>query len=227
MAEDRSPNKSLIDEISSEVTPATSPLLEFLVAHSRKIAGIAIVCLIGGAGYGIYNWQQKKQVATAQENLGRILVVNNAADRFAKLKTFLADAPAGVKGSVQIAIAKTAAEVGDYAAAHDAWDALSKDPKSSLYVTAMVGKAEALARQDKTKEALAIAESISLPSDSASVPLVQGLIVDLAEKMGDFAKAVAACEKLVTSVAMLNPEEANFWRQKAASLRTQENAAKS
>ena len=227
MAEDRSANKTLIDEITSEVTPATSPLLNFLIANSRKIAVAAAVCVIAGAGYGIYSWQAKKQVAEAQDKLGRILVSQNTADKLANLKAFLAEAPAEVKGAVQMAVAKTAMDAKDYPAAYEAWDALGKDPKSALYITAMVGKVEALALQDKTAEALAVAEGIAIPVDSASMPLVQGLIVDLAEKSGDFPKAIAACEKLVTSIAMLNPEEADFWRQKAASLRTQEKAAKS
>lgn len=227
MADNRPANKTLIDEITAEVTPATSPLLDFLIAHSRKIAVAALVCVIAGAGYGVYSWQAKKQVVAAQEKLGRILVKQNAADKLAELKAFLAEAPAETQGAVRIAMAKAAMDAKDYPAAYEAWDALSKDPKSALYITAMVGKAETLALQDKTAEALTVAESIVVPASSASVPLVQGLIIDLAEKSGDFAKAIAACEKVVASIALLNPEEADFWRQKAASLRTQQKAAKS
>lgn len=227
MADDRSINKTLMAEITSEVTPATSPLLNFLITHSRKLMAAAAVCVIAGAGYGIYSWQMKNQVAEAQDKLGRILITQNSPDKLASLKAFLASAPAGVKGSVQMAIAKTAMDVKDYAAAYEAWDVLARDTKSALYIIAMVGKAEALALQDKTAEALAMAEGIAIPTDSPSMPLVHGLIIDLAEKSGDFPKAITACEKLVASIAMLNPEEADFWRQKAASLRTQEKAAKS
>jgi hypothetical protein len=227
MADNRSANKTLIDEITSEVMPATSPLLDFLIAHSRTIAVASAVCVIAGAGYGIYSWQAKKQVVEAQEKLGRILVAQNAADKLSKLKAFLAEAPADVKGAVQMAVAKTAMDAKDYPAAYESWDALAKDTKSALYITAMVGKAETLALQDKTAEALAVAESIAVPADSAALPLVQGLIVDLAEKSGNFPKAIAACEKLVASSVMQNPDEADFWRQKAASLHSQEKAAKS
>lgn len=227
MADDRSANKTLMDEISSEVTPATSPLLSFLIAHARKIAAAAAVCVVAGAGYGIYSWQAKNQIAEAQDRLGRILITHNSPDRLADLKAFLTDAPAGIKGSVQMAIAKAAMDVKDYSAAYEAWDALSRDTKSAFYVIAMVGKAESLALQDKTADALAVAEGIAIPADSPSMPLVHGLIIDLAEKSGDFPKAIAACEKLVASIVMLNPEEADFWRQKAASLRNREKAAKS
>lgn len=227
MADNRSQQKTLIGEITSEVTPAASPLLEFLLASSRKIAVIAVICVLIGVGYGIFNWHSKKQAAAAQANLGHILVTQKPADRLAKLQALLPEAPEAVKGAVRLAIAKAAAEAHEYAVMYAAWDALGGNADGTLKTAAMIGKASALDLQGKTKEALALAESISLPADSAFLPLVHGMVVDLAEKSGDFPKAVAACEKLAATVAVFNPEEADFWRQKAAFLRDQEKAAKS
>ena len=46
---------------------------------------------------------------------------------------------------------------------------------------------------------------------------------DLCDTMGDVGrnleKAIAVCEKLILGMAARSPEEAEFWRQKAASLR--------
>lgn len=225
MAQNHPTNKTLFDEISSEVSPATSPLLDFLLTHVRLIAAAAVLCALAGIGYAVYNWQAEKQVAKAQEALGRILISRNNDEKLAKLQAALAEAPSGVKEAVQLAIAKTAMEAKDYPTAYAAWDAIAKDSKKALHVTAMVGKAEILSLQEKTKEALAVAESIPLPPDTPFATLVNGIIVDLAEKLGDFPKAIATCEKIAASTAAFNPEEANFWRQKAASLRGREKAA--
>lgn len=219
MAEKQSSTQTLLDKMSAEVTPATSPLLEFLTRNAGKI-GIAIaVCLVAAVGYGVYAWQDKQATAKAQDDLARIIILPEAADRLAKLKEFLPSAPAGLQKSVNLAIARAAAQAESHADAYQAWDALSKDTKDPLYVTAMVGKAESLSLQGKAAETLTVLESIPLADDSEAANMVNALIVSAAEKAGDMKKALAVCEKLIPGMAARSPEEAEYWRQKAAALR--------
>ena len=219
MAEDRSQNQTLLDKMTSEVTPETSPLLQFLTNNAKRIMLVMAVCFIAVAGYGVYSWQETQKLAAAQDSLTRILVVKDDADRLAKLKAFAPSAPEAIRGSVALAIAHTAMQAKSYDDAFQAWDRFSKDSTSPLYTTAMIGKAEALALQGKTAESIAILESMSLPADSEAINLVNSLIADLAEQSGNIDKAIAMCEKLVVGMAERSPQEADFWRQKAASLR--------
>ncbi|MCC8194450.1 MAG: hypothetical protein LIP28_07385, partial [Deltaproteobacteria bacterium] len=85
MAEDRSPsqplapNQTLLDKMSSEVTPETSPLLLFLANNAKRIMALLVVCCIAAAGYGVYSWQEGKKTAEAQNALAQILVVRDDA----------------------------------------------------------------------------------------------------------------------------------------------------
>lgn len=221
---DNPADQSLFDRMSSEVTPEVSPLLQFLMNNGRRMLIGLAVCVIAGAGYGVYNWQAKKQAEQAQNDLGQILVISDSAARLTKLNEFLAKAPAGIKTAVTLAIANTAAEAKNYDAAGAAWGELARDTKSTLYAAALIGKAENLAMAGKDKEALAALEGSALAEDSSANALINSLIVDLAEKAGDTAKAIAACEKLALGSGLQNPEEAEFWRQKAAFLRLKQEA---
>ena len=219
MAEDRSTNQTLLEKMHSEVAPETSPLLRFLTNNAKRITIVMAVCFVAAAGYGIYSWQAGKKIAAAQEALARILILQDGADRLAKLKAFAPGVPETMTKAVTLAVAQTAMQTKEYADAFQAWDSLAKDTKDSLYIPAMVGKAEALSLQGKGAEAMAILESIALPADSEANNLVNAAIVDLAEQAGNLEKAIAVCEKLILGMAARSPEEAEFWRQKAASLR--------
>lgn len=226
MSQNYSTDPSLLQKMSSEVAPEISPLMRLLLDNARRIIVILAVCVLGAAGYGIYTWHAAKQVAEAQNELGKILVIEDTTARMAKLKTFLTSAPAGIKPAVTLAIARTAMLGNDYAEAEKAWSELAGDTKDPLYVTAVIGKAESMAAQNKDSEALAVLETMALPADSAASLLVSSLIVNFAEKSGNLEKAVAACEKVASS-AMVTPDEAEFWRQKAAYLRGKTETPKS
>ena len=219
MAEDHSQNQTLLDKMTSEVTPETSPLLQFLTNNAKRIMLVMAICFIAVAGYGAYSWQETQKIATAQESLTRILIVKDSVDRLAKLKAFAPSAPEAIREAVALAIAQTAMQAKSYDDAFQAWETFAKDSKSSLYTTAVIGKAESLALQGKTTEAITVLENSALPADSEATNLVNALVADLAERSGNIDKAIAMCEKLVVGMAERSPEEADFWRQKAASLR--------
>ena len=219
MAEDRSQNQTLLDKMTSEVTPETSPLLQFLTNNAKRIMLVMVICFAAAAGYGVYSWQNAKGLANAQESLAQILVVKDAAARLTKLKEFAPAAPEALSGAVTLAIANTAMQTKNYDEALAVWESFGKDAKSPLYTTAVIGKAEVLALQGKHAEAIAVLEGASFPADSEATNLVNALIADMAEQSGNIDKAIAMCEKLVIGMAERSPEEASFWRQKAASLR--------
>ncbi len=223
MATDPKEN-SLLQKMSSEVAPEVSPLLQALLNNSKLIGIVLAVCVLGAAAYGGWRWHEAKSISEAQAELGRILILPAPADREAKLKTFLASAPEGMKAAGNLALAQAALEAKNYAAAVGAWDAVARDSQSPLYATAMIGKAEALALQGKDAEAVAILETVKASAEKNAKSLVESMIVDLAEKAGDYTKALASCDALINTTS--NPMEVEFWRQKAASLRLRQGEAK-
>lgn len=227
MAEKRSTNPILLDKMSSELAPEVSPFLRFLLDNARRIGIVTAVFILAAAGFGVYKWQSGKNTLEAQNELGKILASADRTDRLPRLKAFLPAAPESMKGAILLAVAKAASDAKDYATAADAWGELAKDAKDPLYATAVIGKAENLAMAGKAAEALAVLEAMTLPAGSSAESLINSLVADLAEKTGNLDKAIAACEKLAAGAATANPEEADFWRQKAASLRLTAKAANS
>lgn len=219
MAEQQPKNTTLLDQMSSEVTPATSPLLNFLVNNARMIVIVLAICLAITGGYGIYAWQAGRNVAEAQNSLAAVLVIRDDAARLAKLKEFSATAPEVMQKGLTLSIAHAAMQAKDYAAAFTAWDALAKDPKDDLYITAIIGKAESLSLQDKAADALALLDGMSISPDNDAYGIVNSLIVSVAEQAGNMDRAIKACENLIAGMATRSPEEAEYWRQKADALR--------
>ncbi len=217
-------DSSLLQKMSAEVAPEVSPLLRGLLHNARLIGIVLTLCVLGAAAYGGWRWHSAKTLTEAQTELGRILVIAAPADRAAALKDFRTKAPEDLQTALNLALAQISLENKDYETAVTAWDAVAKDPKGSLYATAQIGTADALSQMGKDAEALAVLEGLKNSADKNIKPLIDSQIVDLAEKVGDYAKALAACDALLGSVT--NPMEADFWRQKAASIRLRQAETK-
>ena len=215
-------NDSLLQKMSAEVSPEVSPLLRFLLDHARTIAIVIGLILAATAGFGIYSWYNNKQLDKARIELGRIEISPSAADRIKELEAFATRAPASMSTAVNLALAKSSLEIKDYDRAIKAWDAIARDPQGSFYLVAVLGKAQALVMQDKGADALAVLEKIAPTVKDGAKALVDKAIADVAEKMGNFDRAIAASEALAANNAIIS--EAEYWRQKAAALRQQQAA---
>ncbi len=224
MAEMKPDSMTLLDKMSSEVTPATSPLLELLTNNAKLIVIVLAACFVVAGGYGFYAWNMSKKVLAAQEGLARTLVLEDSQDKLAKLKAFIPGAPESMRPGLAFSLARTAMKIKDYSVASEAWDSLAQDSKDPVYAVAVIGKAESLSLLGKSTEALAVLENMTLPAESVATSMVNVLIVDLAEQTGNYDKGIAACEKLISNMTARSPEEAEYWRQRAVSLRV---AAKS
>ena len=213
---------TLLERMSEEVAPEVSPFMQALIHHSRTIALVVVLCIVGALGYGGYTWYAEKQTEKGREALGAILATPPSAERLQKLEALLATAPETLKVPVALAAIQTGLALKEYQKITPYWDLVAKDPNGSLHTTALIGKAQALALADKTAEALAILEPLSLDAKSVYAPVVNGMIADLAEKSGNFARAISACEALAGGP---NPDNAVYWQQKAAALRLQQSTA--
>ncbi len=213
-------DNSLLGRASAEVAPEVSPLLRSLLAHARLIAIVVGLALAGTAGFGIYNWHANSQLEKSRVELGRVEIISDPTVRLKELEVFLAKAPSGMSTAVNLAVAKAALEAKNYDRAAKAWDAVAKDPQDALYISAILGKAQALSLDGKDAEAMAALEKASAPAKDGNKALLDKAIEDLAEKMGNIDKAIATCEALAANNSVIS--ESDYWRQKAVSLRQQQ-----
>ena len=225
MAATPTQDPSLLQKMSEEVAPEVSPLLLLITKNAKIIAFVFALGVLGAAGYGGYQWYTAKQLRAAQTALGYILIVPNLEERTAKLESFLASAPQGVQLAANLALAKAYLEAKNYDKALAAWEVTAKNNEASFHTVALIGKAQTLALQEKTAEALAVLEPLAASAQGAARDLIHSSIADLAEKSGDFNKAAVACDALAANSA--SPESVEYWQHKAAALRLQQNTAKS
>ncbi|MDR0827940.1 MAG: hypothetical protein LBN33_08730 [Desulfovibrio sp.] len=206
---------SLVDSLQSEVASEASPLLRFLLARARLIATAAVILIACGAGYRFHAARTESRIAEETESLGRILVISSPVMRLEKLEAFLADAPASVKSGAWLAIMEAANLTGDNEKIYKAWEWISK-AEPSLKVPAAMGMSGALAAQEKYREAIDALEAVAGGLKGGEAGNVYSRMVILAELLGDYKRAVAACDSLAGAGG--DTADAMFWTQKKLDL---------
>lgn len=214
---------SLVSSLQSEVAVEASPLLTFLVAHAGKLALGIVLFLVAIAGYWVYLSQSESRRAEDLKALGQILVISDPAMRLEKLEAYLPTAPASVRGAAWFETLNAASQAQEQEKVYTAWNEV-RQLGESMAVPAGVGMANALAAQGKYREALDVLEGVSSGSRNLDVLLVQSHILLLAEVLGDYKRAVAACDAML-SAPDADADEARIWSQKKAEL--EEKAAES
>lgn len=214
-------NPSLFGTIQGEVSAEASPFLQFLIDKARLIA-IALVLFVAAiVGYGFYSSGQKSAKTEQEMEFGRLVTGKSGTERIAALEEYLKTAPAALHGAAWFAIAEAAHQEKDWAKAGAAWEQVAK-LDDSIRVTATLARAQALVELDRENEAMEVLESISGKLGPYDVVNVNSRIAILAENMGNYDRAIAACEAIVSA-----PEagDTSFWMQKIASLRQKAAAA--
>ena len=215
MSQQKNPN--LIDSIQSEVSKEASPLLEFLIRNSKKIAlGVALVVIVAVA-YGSYTLYADGVVEDAREELGRIVVRPDSPEKIQNLLSFAESAPGELKIAALMAAASAATAGEDHELAADAWARVAELSGEPMYFSAKMGEAGALSRQGKDQEALDLLLSLQPKVPAAMLPVLNGMIIETAEQLGRWDVAMGACE------AVIGNDEVNmdksFWRQRLEYLR--------
>lgn len=206
---------SLMDSIQSEVAAEASPMLQFLANNARIIVLALVLFIAAIVGYWIYSSVAAKDREAEIANLGKILLVSDAKTRLAQLESFAPGAPASVKRQVWYSIMEAAHELKDYGKLYTAWEQI-RGFDDSIRVTATIGMADALSAQQKYKEALALLEGVSANLKDGSAPPVHMRVMSLAEYLGDYKRALAACDLLLSKTS--NQADISLWTQKKAIL---------
>ncbi len=216
-------SSSLMDSIQSEVSTEASPMLRFLTQHARLLAVGIVLFIVAIGGFWIYEWQAGKQTVAEQQEFGRIVTAGKAEDRLKALEAYVQTAPSSMRNAAWFAIAEAAQAVKDYPKAYTAWEKIAGSD-ASMKVPGTFGMAQALIDQGKPKEALALLDGISSGLAKADALNVNNRIVLLAESLGDYKRAIAACDAVLGDPELAG--QGGLWLQKKTALQQRLAAAK-
>lgn len=206
---------TLLDSIQSEVSREASPILEFLVKHSRKIVlafAVLIVLVLAAGAFSFYTVSQKRET---REALGKILVMPETQAKIAALESFADGAGPGVRTAAFMALANSATLQNMPEKAMRAWSEVAKTADAATRLAANLAQASALHRQGKDAEALTLLEGLlaSAPADAQAT--VNSLIVSVAESLGNWDRALMACGAIVNQMNA-GSEARAIWEQRLA-----------
>jgi predicted negative regulator of RcsB-dependent stress response len=217
---DRQPAAEPVPGIG-EVDKQSRPIFEWLVGNLKPIAvgvGLAIVAV---AVWSIYDAYRDKQVASARNELGKLVVVRDENLRIQGLEAYVSQAPAELKQNVLAELAKSCMDAKLYAKAADNWAKLAAAGDANIRIVATFGQATSLAAMGKGDEALALLDKLAptLPESYKTVLAQQKALS--AEAAGKWQVAIDAYEGLKTSAG----QNKEFYDYKIGELKTR--AAKS
>lgn len=205
---------TLLDSIQSEVSREASPMLDFLVRHARKIfvALLALITVI--VVFGVWSYLNAGKQREAEEALGRILILPDDPAKLEALTGFAGGAAPELKTAALLALAQSATLQQQPEIAAGAWAQISQLADPATRLVAEVGQAGALSAQGKNAEALSLLESLLPTVPAEAVPVLNAYIVSVAEQLGDWDRAIAACEAIIGQSP--NPDAQSVWEQRRA-----------
>lgn len=221
---------SLLGEIQSEAAVEAAPLLTFIVSNMRVIVGAILLLLVATVGYGVWQWQDAKNVREAQIDLGRILVRDSGEPRVQALQKFLATAPEHMRGAVLLELASSAVAAEDFDSAVNAYKELATTQTgTALGMISALNESSLLQRQDKPSEALAVLEKLLPTLPENLQPAVREQMASTADQAGELKKALQYYEEILLPVPgqpSRSETETAFYRARIQNLKERSNAAK-
>lgn len=205
---------TLLDSIQSEVSREASPMLDFLVKHAKTIFLILILFIVAIMALGVWNYMSGNKQKEAEEALGKILVMPENSEKIAALEAYNGSATPEFKNAALLALAKSAALQGQPDKAAAAWTELGKSQSASIRMVAELARANMLSAEGKNAEALTILEALLASSPADVQPVISTYIVSVAEALGNWDKAIAACDNIIRGVT--SPEAKSMWEQRLA-----------
>lgn len=177
------------------------PFLKAVHENYKLVLGVVGAVLIIVAGYAAYDYFQTSQWEQAKEEMGGILTRTVGKERAEALKAFLPEAPAKMKPSVRMELAKAYDQGQEYDEAAKAWGELGQDGDASVKMLALMGRANSLRAAGKPAEAVEQLD-VLLASDAGPyrAPILQQLAL-AAEDAKNWGRAIEAYESLLNENA--------------------------
>ncbi len=196
MAENQNSQQATLDEVESHVPQQLHPILEAAFKyHKQLIAGVVAIVAIAAIYAGMTTYNQRA-LATAQTELGDILVKSAGDERIAKLEALLGSAPSSAKPAILLALAQSSMNNEKYDKAVGYWNQLAGTADDDMQFVARLGKAKSLTLAGKGKESMALLkELVGIAPEAFTVSTYRQLAV-AAEAAGDKNEALTAYKKL-------------------------------
>lgn len=211
------PAPGLLDGIQNEVSAENAPLLDFITKYAGVIASVVLAILLILAGMGIWKWYHGGKQKEAQEELARINLQLQGAERDEALNNLAKNAPDSTKLFIYLTLAKSAQENGNPVLAGEAYaKAASIDGDGALGLTAALGSVGTLLMQAEYTQALVLIQEFEKkwPEAAKSVQLQQ-MLAEAAANAGQTELASKTYEALAREV---QGPEADYYRSRAEQL---------
>ncbi|MBQ9536383.1 MAG: tetratricopeptide repeat protein [Desulfovibrionaceae bacterium] len=176
---------SLLNEIGSEVSQESAPLLQFITEHGLKIAALVGLLLIITSASFVWKWYQNK---TAQEILDekvKIELTLKGPAQLEALQQLLERAPSKLQTLLALTLASHASKQQDYAKAAQAYaKAAQLDADGAMSSIATLAQASALLRENKNQEAVALLQANEARLGTPLPLYVKQMLADAAIRAG-------------------------------------------
>ncbi|MDR3358071.1 MAG: tetratricopeptide repeat protein [Desulfovibrio sp.] len=212
---------SLLDEIRTETSAESAPLLRFIVRHAGVTAGLVVCFLLLVVGMGIWQWRSGAKSAEVADELARIAMTGQGEGRVAALAALALSAPDKSKLAVYMTLGRSAVESGDYAAAAAAYaDAARQGGDGPFGTAAMIAQACALLRGGKSADAvIVLREAEKRLPEEARTPQLRQMLAEAAVSAGQEDLAAVIYENLASAASR---REGDYFRARAAALARKE-----
>lgn len=184
-------------DIEARTPQALHPILEAAFTYRKQLVLGVVAILAVAAAYAGYQAYDARSRASAQTELGDILMSTSGSETLTRLDGLIGSAPDSVKPAVVLEAAQTAMTLGDYAKASGYWETLVGATEGEMQFVARLGRAKAMLLSDRAADALKeMNELVGLASAAYTVPVYRQLALT-AEAAGDTAQALTAYKKLI------------------------------
>lgn len=196
MAQNKTHEQSTLDEVESHVPETLHPVIEAVFKYQKQvITGVVAIVAVAAIYAGVTGYNQRA-LASAQAELGSILIQASGQEKIDRLEALLADAPSAARPAVLLELARTTMVNGEYDKGVNYWNQLVGETDEDLEVVARMGKAKCLTLAGKPAEAVTILDDLAGTVNAEyTVPVYRQLAV-AAEAAGDTGKALDAYRKL-------------------------------
>jgi predicted Zn-dependent protease len=212
---------SLLNEIQTEISAESAPLLRVILRYANVLAGLVIGLLLLVVGTGIWQWRSAARHTEATDDLARIVVMKQGEARLTALSTLASSAPEKVKFAAYMALGQSAVESGKFAVAAAAYaDAAKQDKSGAFGVAATIAQAGALLKDGKSVEAVSLLREAekNLPEQARTTQLRQ-LLAEAAVAAGQKELAVDIYKNLAD---FASGREGDYFRSRISALEQQE-----
>lgn len=185
-------NQGLIEEIGSEVSQESAPLLEFITKNGGKIAAVVIIFLLITGLSALWQWHTKKDSQEFLLSMTKAMESQNKKEGIATLENLAHNAPGAMQSIAYLTLANFAAQNSDQGTAQKAYaQAAAADADGVSGIMASFCEISTLMKMEKYAEAMQAIATLEARFPTNKPLLLRELKAYAAQYSGDTKLAAA------------------------------------